>query len=213
MIFLGQPREASLANAHDANWLERIGLAWLALGCIAIGVLPQLALRAAGAVTGCCLAQTVNLGSLFWWLAPIAPEQASYSGVLLLAGIVAVVGYHLCGRARSGARTHAPHRSLGLRLSVADLPHAGHAPKASVNRSATCSEPSLRMERELPSPSDSAPRYRIHIEDRIWRALYLPIAAACSGWRTAVGVLQGGRLAIYLLYSFLTSARLLVFVL
>ena len=48
VIFLGQHREPSLVNAHDADWLERIGLAWLALGCIAIGVMPQLALRAAG---------------------------------------------------------------------------------------------------------------------------------------------------------------------
>ena len=45
IVFLGQPREPALEDAHDANWLERIGLAWLALGCIAIGVLPQIALR------------------------------------------------------------------------------------------------------------------------------------------------------------------------
>ena len=51
VIFLGQPREASLVNAHDANWLERLGLGWLALGCILIGVLPQLALGAAAKVT------------------------------------------------------------------------------------------------------------------------------------------------------------------
>jgi len=31
VIFLGQPREAALLRAHDANVLERIGLLWLAL--------------------------------------------------------------------------------------------------------------------------------------------------------------------------------------
>ena len=46
VIFLGQPREAELVNAHDANWLERLGLGWLALGCILIGILPQFAIRA-----------------------------------------------------------------------------------------------------------------------------------------------------------------------
>ena len=35
VIFLGQPRETLLSEAHDANWLERIGLAWLAAGCVA----------------------------------------------------------------------------------------------------------------------------------------------------------------------------------
>ncbi len=42
VIFLGQPREAALARAHDAGVLERIGLIWLALGCFALGLLPTL---------------------------------------------------------------------------------------------------------------------------------------------------------------------------
>ena len=40
VIFLGQPREATLSRAHDAGVLERIGLIWLALGCFALGLLP-----------------------------------------------------------------------------------------------------------------------------------------------------------------------------
>jgi hypothetical protein len=69
------------------------------------------------------------------------------------------------------------------------------------------------MERDLPSPGDSAPHYRIHIEDRLWRAIYLPIARGVQWLAEVIGVLQGGRLAIYLLYSFLTLIGLLVFVL
>ena len=92
VIFLGQPREASLVNAHDANWLERLGLGWLALGCVLIGVFPQLVLRIAAAVTRESLGESVNPSSTIWWIAPIAPEQASYSGLILLAGIVGVFG-------------------------------------------------------------------------------------------------------------------------
>src|SRR5690606_38293498 len=40
VIFLGQPREPALQNAHDAGVLQRIGLAWLALGCVLLGLLP-----------------------------------------------------------------------------------------------------------------------------------------------------------------------------
>jgi hypothetical protein len=71
----------------------------------------------------------------------------------------------------------------------------------------------FHMERELPLPSDAAPQYRIHIEDRLWRAIYQPIARAVQWLADKIGVLQGGRLAIYLLYSFLTLLVLLVFVL
>jgi hypothetical protein len=73
--------------------------------------------------------------------------------------------------------------------------------------------PFFRMERDLPSPSDMAPRYRIQIEDRLWGAIYLPIARSVQWLADRVGVLQGGRLAVYLLYSFLTLIALLVFVL
>lgn len=69
------------------------------------------------------------------------------------------------------------------------------------------------MERELPLPSDKAPRYRIHIEDRLWRMMYLPIARAVQRISDAIAVVQGGRLAIYLLFSFLTLLGLLAAVL
>jgi len=212
VIFLGQHREPSLANAHDADWLERIGLAWLALGCIVIGVMPQLALRAAGAVTGSLLGQTVNLGSLFWWLAPIASKQASYSGVLLLAGIVAVI-----------AITFVVVRVLAHGRMRRTVPwDCGYPWQTSrMQDSAEGFGQPIRhifgtffgMQRELPSPTDLAPRYRIHIEDRIWSTLYLPIARGVQRLADWVGLLQSGRLPIYLLYSFLTLIALLVFVL
>ena len=40
VVFLGQPREAKLAEAHDAGTWERIGLAWLAAMCIVLGLVP-----------------------------------------------------------------------------------------------------------------------------------------------------------------------------
>ena len=49
VIFLGQPREPSLANAHDAGMLERIGLVWLALGCVAARLAAHARHRAARA--------------------------------------------------------------------------------------------------------------------------------------------------------------------
>ena len=39
VIFLGQPREEKLAQAHDAGRYERTGMVWLVLGCIALGLL------------------------------------------------------------------------------------------------------------------------------------------------------------------------------
>jgi len=212
VIFLGQHREPSLVHAHDADWMERLGLAWLAIGCIAIGVMPELALRAAGAVTGTLLGQTVNLASPFWWIAPIAPKQASYSGLLLLAGIVGVVGITFVvvrvlahGRMRRTAPWDCGYPWQTSRMQ--DTAEGFGQPIRHMFG------PFFGMERELPSPTDAAPHYRIHIEDRLWGALYLPIARGVQRLADWIGLLQGGRLSIYLLYSFLTLIALLVFVL
>ncbi len=42
VIFLGQPREEKLVHAHDAGRWERVGMVWLAIGCVALGLLPTL---------------------------------------------------------------------------------------------------------------------------------------------------------------------------
>ena len=212
VIFLGQHREPSLEHAHDADWLERIGLAWLALGCIVIGVMPQLALRAAGAVTGTLLGETVSLGSLFGLLAPISPKQASYSGLVLLAGILVVVGVTFIvvrtlahGRIRRTVPWDCGYPWQTSRMQ--DTAEGFGQPIRHIFGSF------FGLERELPSPDDSSPRYRIRIEDRIWGALYQPIAGSVQRLADWIGLLQGGRLPVYLLYSFLTLIALLVFVL
>lgn len=212
VIFLGQPREAELVDAHDANWLERLGLGWLALGCILIGILPQFAIGAAGAVTQHLLSQAVRPGSTMWWIAPIAPEQASYSGLILLAGIVAVVGV-----AFVLVRVMAHGRSR--RTAPWDCGYPWQTPRMQ-DTAEGFGQPIrhmfdvfFRLERHLPSPDDAAPRYQVTVEDRIWGWVYRPIVRVVQWLAEIIGILQGGRLAIYLLYSFLTLIGLLVFVL
>ncbi len=212
VIFLGQPREASLVNAHDANLLERFGLGWLACGCVLIGVLPQLALQATGVVTGALLGPNIQTTSSIWRIAPIAPEQASYSGLILLAGIVAVVAVTFVavrllahGRIRRTAAWDCGYPWQTYRMQ--DTAEGFGQPIRHIFGTF------FQMERDLPSPAHRAPRYRVHIQDRLWLAIYLPIARGMQGLANAIGVLQGGRLAVYLLCGFLTLIALLVFVL
>lgn len=212
VIFLGQRRETSLAEARDANWLERIGLAWLAAGCVVIGVQPQLALHAAGKSTEMLLGQAIAPDPSVWRIAPIAAEQASYSGWIFLAVILCVVAVTFLavrliahGRVRRTAAWDCGYPWQTSRMQ--DTAEGFGQPIRHMFGAF------FRMERDLPSPLDLTPRYRIHIEDRFWRGLYRPIAAAVQRLADAVSFLQGGRLAFYLLYSFLTLLGLLVFVL
>jgi hypothetical protein len=69
------------------------------------------------------------------------------------------------------------------------------------------------MRRELPTPFDTAPRYRVSVSDRLWTLLYAPLGIAVRFVADLVARLQQGRIATYLLYSFVTLIALLALVL
>jgi hypothetical protein len=72
-------------------------------------------------------------------------------------------------------------------------------------------EPFFVMRRELPTPFDTAPRYRVTLGDHFWGWLYLPTVDLANYLARLMGLMQQGRISVYLLYSFLTlTATLLV---
>ena len=73
--------------------------------------------------------------------------------------------------------------------------------------------PFFGMHRELPTPFDPAPHYRVTVSDRIWTYAYVPLATLVQRVAQAVTWLQQGRIATYLTYSFVTLLVLLALVL
>jgi hypothetical protein len=73
-------------------------------------------------------------------------------------------------------------------------------------------EPFFRIERHLPTPFDAAPRYFVRIGDPFWSWIYLPIVRAADFAARIVGLIQQGRISVYLTYSFFTLLALLFFV-
>ena len=173
VIFLGQPREPSLQQAHDAGLLERRA-AWLAAGCVLLGLLPVQVIPALATVgrqlgfaalpphraRGCCCR------------CPIARPPTRRVLLLAIAAVVALTYLAVristtsaCGAARPGtaaSRARRPHAGHGRRLRPAHPPHL---------------RPFFALQRELPTPFDRVPRYRVLIGDRFWRALYQPLGA------------------------------------
>jgi hydrogenase-4 component B len=56
------------------------------------------------------------------------------------------------------------------------------------------------------------PRYRVTVGDHFWHWLYLPLAALVERLARLIGRLQQGRIAVYLLYSFVTLIVVLLVV-
>jgi formate hydrogenlyase subunit 3/multisubunit Na+/H+ antiporter MnhD subunit len=209
IVFLGQPRESSLAVAHDVDGFEKAGLVWLAIGCVLLGLLPNQVIHALGAATGQLVGAAPNLAGQSWWmLAPLAERDVSYAPLVLLAVIVAVVmATFLIVRVvyRRPVR-RAPTWDCGFgRLDprMQDTAEGFGQPIRHIFVSF------FEMERDLPSPLDQAPRYRVKVSDRFWQGVYLPIAALLARAANSVAWLQQGRISVYLTYSFITLVVLL----
>lgn len=213
VIFLGQPREARLADAHDAGRWERVGMVWLGLWCVGLGLAPQLVVRAIDPVTrlavGDGLGPAVAAGG--WLLAPTGIERASYGPVVFLLGVVAsfLVAWLLVRRLYHGRTRRAPPWACGFPRTTARMQDTAEGFGQPIRQ---IFEPFFRMQRELPTPHDARPRYRVVVEDHVWHALYLPLAAFVARLGTVFGLLQQGRIAVYLMFSFVTLIAMLLIV-
>ncbi len=213
VIFLGQPREAALAGAHDAGLVERLGLLWLALGCVGLGLFPVQVIETLDVVARDLLKLPAGRWGGDWWLlAPAAARHAAY-GPLALFGVTLIV-VALAGlgvravyrrRVRRGPAWDCGFVRLDARMQ--DTAEGFGQPIRHVF------EPFFQMVRELPTPFDFAPRYRVTVGDRLWTLLYLPLGATVRWTADRVARLQQGRIATYLLYSFVTLIALLALVL
>ena len=214
VIFLGQPREEKLSEARDAGLWERIALGWFALGCVALGLFPMAIILLLDHVTLPLVnfkLSTVISGNGWLLFAPVAAERASYAPLLFLLGIVGVilvtyfavrVFYH--GRLRRGAAWDCGFPEQTARMQ--DTAEGFGQPIRQIF------EPFFRVRRQMPDPFSKAPVYFNSKEDPLWYWIYLPVARVNERIASLIGILQHGRIHLYLLYSFVTLLSLLLFV-
>jgi formate hydrogenlyase subunit 3/multisubunit Na+/H+ antiporter MnhD subunit len=213
VVFLGRPREPNLAHAHDAGTFERIALVWLGVGCLLLGLFPVQVIAHLDTINTMLVGSTVSHPGATWWLlAPIDPDRASYSPVIVLVAIVVVLlltiqivhrNYH--GRLRKG-----PVWDCGF---PAQTPRMQDTAEGFGQPIRQIFEQFFRIERVLPTPFDAEPRYFVRAEDHFWYGLYLPVARAAEWVARRIGLIQQGRISVYLMYSFFTLLALLYFVL
>jgi formate hydrogenlyase subunit 3/multisubunit Na+/H+ antiporter MnhD subunit len=212
VVFLGRPREPNLAYAKDPGWLERAALVWFAIGCVVLGLFPVNVIALIDPVDAMLVGSTVGgRGGSWMLLAPVNADRSSYSPIIFLAVIAAVVmltiqvvhrQYH--GRVRTG-----PAWDCGFPLQTPRMQDTAEGFGQPIRQ---VFEPFFRIERTLPSPFDARPQYKVALEDHFWHWLYLPVARAADAVARLIGRIQQGRISIYLTYSFFTLLALLFFV-
>jgi hypothetical protein len=162
-----------------------------------------------GPLVGRTLAETATGSWLL--LAPIETDRASYSPLVVLLGIVVATFavWFAVRRVYHGRVRRAPAWDCGFPLQTPRMQDTAEGFGMPVRH---VFEPFFRMTRELPSPFDRAPRYRVIVEDHLWHWCYLPVARWVERLTAIVAVLQRGRISVYLTYSFVTLLLLLLFV-
>ena len=208
VIFLGVHRESSLERAHDCGFFERVGLGWLAAGCVLLGLLPVQVLAVLNAVPELLIGTSLPQGTRWWLLAPAAATRASYGPIvffLVVLAVVAVTVLAVRGFYHRRVRRSAPWDCGFGRLT----PRMQDTAEGFGQPIRHLFEGFFRVDRDLPTPFDRAPKYRVIVSDQIWRWLYEPLGGAVRAAANAVAWLQQGRVATYLLYSFATLLLLL----
>ena len=214
VIFLGQPREEKLKEAHDAGLWEKIGMLWLAAWCIALGLFPNFLIRLIDSVTvslvGAGLGRHTTESS-WLFLAPSSIERASFAPLLFLLGVTigCLVAFALVRILYHGRLRRTPPWDCGHPWQTARMQDTAEGFGQPIRQ---IFEPFFRMKRHLPTPMDRNPSYKVEVGDHFWHWLYLPIARLIEFLAGLVGRLQQGRISIYLLYSFLTLLFMLFLV-
>ena len=211
VVFLGQPREEKLKQAHDASNWERAAFVWLAAACVMLGLAPVAVIGQLDNVSALLVDATLsaNIGRSGWlFVTPASPERASYSAPLFLIAIVGTVVatsllvrwiYH--GRVRRAAAWDCGYPQQTARMQ--DTAEGFGQPIKQIF------EPFFRIERHVPKPTDERPYYWAKTEDHLWYWLYLPVARLAEWVSRLIGVLHHGRIHLYLIYSFVTLLALL----
>jgi len=214
VAFLGVARSDDVSRAREVGGWEKSGMAWLAALCVLLGLFPVWMIGRMDHVARELLDNSLTLSGIasHWlWLTPVAAERASYSPVIFLGVIVVVVLltfwlvrrlYH--GRLRRGPAWDCGYTGLNSRMQ--DTAEGFAQPVRQVFA------PIYEIETHLPGPFDREPRYHAEVRDRFWRILYLPVGVAVEWCSRLVSRVQGGRIAAYLTYSFVTILFLLAFV-
>jgi formate hydrogenlyase subunit 3/multisubunit Na+/H+ antiporter MnhD subunit len=210
VVFLGQPRDESLYQSHEASWPERLGMLWLVAGCIFLGLMPAWVIGWLEPVVTQLTNARLPGGGNWVLLAPVSADRASYAPLIFFMVVLVVLlltflwvrkFYH--GRVRRSDPWDCGYPEQDARMQ--DSAEGFGQPIRHVFKVF------MKVVRETPDPFDRKPRYQGASLDKLWYLLYAPIAKI-TGWLSdQVGKLQHGKIQWYLIYSFATLIFLLVF--
>jgi hydrogenase-4 component B len=191
ITFLGRPRTSVAKEARETDKFSLTAMFMLVFLCLAAGILPGYFIDALAPVVRMSVgAELPHQASLQWFtIIPIEQSRSSYNGLLLfiLIALAASLAAYVIHRWAS----HAVRRSAAWDCGYPDASPATQYSAGSfaqpIRRVFGTVVFHAREEIHMPRPGDTRPaQLRVHLSDRIWDALYAPVAWLV--WATADGL-------------------------
>ncbi len=200
-VFLGTPRSPAAAHPHEAGWLMLVPMAFFALLCLLIGVVPQLALRLVSPAIAAFYPQSFAVEIPAGYDAILG--RLSLAGVLLLTAVVlvALLWRWRLGRGRVAT---APTWGCGYQRGTARVQYGG---TAFSEFAVTVFNGLVRQKIERPTLTGLFPGNASCSDvptetllDRVIAPLFMLVGVASAFLRR----LQHGLIHVYMMYIFAT---------
>jgi NADH:ubiquinone oxidoreductase subunit 5 (subunit L)/multisubunit Na+/H+ antiporter MnhA subunit len=179
--FLGRPRKLATKFAHETDRWSLAAMLILAVLCLIAGIFPGQFIDALAPAVTSFAGDRMPVQSGIAWLSivPIAESRSSYNGLLVflfisISGSLTAFAIH---RLASAALRRGPAWDCGYpEASVATQYSAGSFAQP-IRRVFGTRIFAAREEVDMPPPGDLRPsRLIVILRDRIWDALYAPLA-------------------------------------
>lgn len=212
IAFLGQPRESKLTHAYPSTYLERIGLAWLAIWCVLLGLWPNLMIHSIQGWIYSFLPKlnpTVKTSPLFLHFSSanthaFSPLLLGVSLSLLTVTIVILLKRLSPYTIRRGLSWDCGYDELTARMQ--DTAEGFGQPFKQIFSKL------IAVKLKLPKHNDLNPHYHSQLTEKIWKGFYFPLVKITTRISILTKWVQQGRMTAYLLYIGITLLILLVWV-
>jgi hydrogenase-4 component B len=217
--FLALPRSAHARHAKEVPVPMRLGMALLAIVCVALGIAPMVVVplldRVASPFSGVSIEGKV-LALDGWALAPVNVEFSSLSTpvLALLLVVLSMLGLGLVV-AFGGLVKKRYYKTWGCGINLTPrMEYTATGFVQPIKRVfSTIYQPTVKLETEFLEESRyfaKRRRFEFHIEPIFQRYLYDPVVAFFTTMADRLRVIQAGSLHLYLTYIFVTLIVLLL---
>jgi hydrogenase-4 component B len=195
ITFLGRPRSSAAQNAREADTFSLSAMFVLVVLCLAAGILPGYFIDALAPVVQAAVGWHLPQQVALRWLTivPITEGRSSYNGLLLfvLIATAATLAAYVIHRWAS----HAIRRSATWDCGFPDASPATQYTAGSfaqpIRRVFGTLVFHAREEIHMPAPGDLGPaRMQVHLQDRVWNAIYGPVAWIVGATATGLNRVQ-----------------------